>query len=55
MKHEKEKKPQNKDGLQQQFIVLVKYSVNIMSHALCDAFIALFCLLFIQCLFLIAQ
>lgn len=40
MKHEKEKKPQNRDGLKQQFIVLVRYSVNI-SHALCDAFIAL--------------
>lgn len=40
MKHEKEKKPQNRDGLKQQFIVLIKYSVNI-SHAFCDAFIAL--------------
>lgn len=40
MKHEKEKKPQNRDGLKQQLIVLVRYSVTI-SHALCDAFIAL--------------
>lgn len=39
MKHEKEKKPQNRDGLKQQLIVLVRYSVTI-SHALCDAFIA---------------
>lgn len=39
MKHEKEKKPQNRDGLNEnqmeQFIVLVRYSVN-TSPALCD-------------------
>lgn len=32
MKHEKEKKPQNRDGLKQ-FIVVVRYSVNI-SHVM---------------------
>lgn len=54
MKHEKEKKPQNRDGLKQQFIVLVRYSVHFFSHALSDAFYSS-CFLFIQCLFLIAQ